>query len=220
MLVPTQLRSAFRPLAGAALLALLLFTARAPLARAQDEGPKPIAIGSEIPMADVKMKDVDGDLVAIADVRGKKGTLVLFSCNACPWVKAWEERMVAIGNRWPARGVGVIAINANDPAVNGEDDYPVMQARAKQRGMKYAYVVDATSDVARAFGASRTPEAFLFDAEGRLVYHGAIDDNAREPAKVKERYLDQALAAVASGKAIATAETKSLGCTIKFRKKA
>jgi len=78
-------------------------------------------------------------------------------------------------------------------------------------------VVDATSDVARAFGATRTPEAFLFDAKGKLVYHGAVDDNAREPEKVTERWLDDAMAATVAGKAVATKETKSLGCTIKFR---
>jgi hypothetical protein len=79
-------------------------------------------------------------------------------------------------------------------------------------------VVDATSGLARAFGATRTPEAFLFDKNGRLVYHGTIDDNAREPEKIKARYLKDAVAAVAAGKAVPVAETKSLGCSIKFRK--
>ena len=111
-------------------------------------------------------------------------------------------------------------INSNDPGRVAEDGYETMQQRAKQRGMHYPYVVDATSDLARAFGATRTPEAFLFDAAGKLVYHGTIDDNAKEPAKVKERYLQSALKAVMTGQEIALKETKALGCGIKFRTKA
>jgi len=157
--------------------------------------------------------------VSIADVSGKKGTLVMFTCNSCPWVKAWEKRMVEIGNAYAKRGIGVIAVNANDPEAKAEDGYAEMQRRAKQRGMRYPYVVDATSDLARAFGASHTPEAFLFDAKGNLVYHGAIDDNARKPDRVEQRYLRDALDAVLQSKAVPMAETKSLGCTIKFRPK-
>jgi peroxiredoxin len=92
-----------------------------------------------------------------------------------------------------------------------------MQDRAQERGMEFPYVVDATSDVARAFGATRTPEAFLFDAKGRLVYHGTIDDNAKQPDEVKERYLRDAVNAVAAGRTVAVRETKALGCGIKFR---
>lgn len=176
-----------------------------------------LAPGAGVPMADVKMLNVDGTKVSIADAMGAKGTLVLFTCNACPWVKAWEERIAALGNEYSARGVGVIAINPNDPTGNEEDGYDVMQARAEQYGLKFAYVVDATSDVARAFGATRTPEAFLFDAGGKLVYHGTIDNNAKDAAKADQQYLRDALEAVASGAQVPLAQTKALGCTIKFR---
>lgn len=189
-------------------------------ARAEEAQPQPLALGSPVPMIETKMKNVDGRDLSIADIAGKKGTLVVFSCNACPWAKAWETRIVEIGNQWSKRGIGTIVINSNDPSRAAEDDYTTMQARAKQRGMKYPYVVDETSDVARAFGATRTPEVFLFDAAGKLAYHGAVDDNAKEPKKVKERYLVSALQAVAAGRPVAMKETKSLGCTIKFRPKA
>lgn len=165
----------------------------------------------------VKMKDVSGRLVSIADVQGAKGTMVMFSCNACPWVKAWETRIAELGNAAPEMGIGVIVINPNDPAKVPEDSYEVMQTRAKERGFKFPYVVDETSGVAKAFGATRTPEVFLFDANGQLVYHGAIDDNAREPEKVEKRYLADALAAVAAGRPVPVAKTKALGCTIKWR---
>ena len=197
-----------------AALALTLTTA----ARAADEAPAAgIAIGDEAPMATVKMKNVNGKELSIADARKAKGTLVVFSCNACPWVKAGETRIVELGNASLKRGIGVIVINANDPNVNKQDGYDVMKERAKQRKMQFPYVVDATSDVARAFGATRTPEAYLFDADGKLVYHGAIDDNAHEPGKVEARYLQDAVDAVVAGKAVATQETKALGCSIKFR---
>lgn len=192
----------------------------APVASQESDAPASLVIGDAAPMIDVKMMTADGQEVALADARGEKGTLVVFTCNSCPWAQAWEGRVAALGNAWSKKGVGVIAINSNDPEVKAEDDLDGMRARAKKLGMKFAYAVDATSDLARAFGATRTPEAFLFDADGKLVYHGAIDDNAREPAKVKNRYLEDAVKAVSAGKAVPTAETKALGCSIKFRSKA
>ena len=182
-----------------------------------DDAPKALAIGAAIPSADQKMKNVDGKEVAVADVKGAKGTLVIFTCNACPYAKAWEDRIVALGNEYKSKGIGVIAVNANDPGKVAEDGYDQMKTRAKEKNFGFPYVVDATSDVARAYGATRTPEAFLFDAQGKLVYHGTIDDNAQEPDKVSTRYLSDALAAVSSGKDVAVKETKAMGCGIKFR---
>jgi len=176
-----------------------------------------LELGDPVPATTVKMKDVSGRMVSIADVQKEKGTLVIFSCNACPWVKAWETRIAELGNRAQEMGFGVIVINPNDPAKVAEDSYEVMQQRAKERGFAFPYVVDDTSGVAKAFGATRTPEVFLFDGSGRLVYHGAIDDNAREPEKVEKHYLADALRAVAQGQKVAVAQTKALGCTIKWR---
>jgi peroxiredoxin len=201
-------------------VAAVLVAGPATVAGAQDAtAPTPLALGKTAPMADVKMKDTSGKLVSIADAKGAKGTLVVFTCNACPWAKKWEERIVKLGNEAGKKGIGMIAINANDPGKNPEDGYDVMVTRAKARGMKYAYAVDGSSDIARAFGASRTPEAFLFDAKGVLVYHGAIDDNADDPKAVKQPYLATAVNAVAAGKAVPVTETKALGCGIKFRSK-
>ena len=176
-----------------------------------------LSLGDAAPMAAVKMKAVDGRELSIADAAGAKGTLVMFSCNHCPYVKAWEDRIAAIGNGAPAQGVGVIVINANDPEAYPDDDYAAMQKRAQEKGFKFPYVVDATSDVARAFGATRTPEVYLFDAAGKLVYKGAIDDNAQDAAKVQHRYLADALEAVSAGREVAVRETKAIGCSIKFR---
>ena len=196
-------------LPAAATLALALALAASP-ARA-------LAPGDSLPQGDVAMKNVDGRSLTLAAARGPKGTLVLFTCNHCPWVKAWEGRIARLGNDARRHGVGVIAVNANDPEAYAEDSFDNMRKRAKERGFAFPYVVDATSDVARGFGATHTPEAFLFDAAGRLVYHGTIDDNAQQPDRVKARYLQDAVDALLAGRPVPLAETKSLGCSIKFR---
>lgn len=184
-----------------------------------EEGPVALAIGAAAPLRDVRMTSVDGRELSIADVAGKKGTLVVFMCKHCPWVKMWQNRIAAVGNAAVGRGLGVIAVNSNDPAAYPEDDLEPMKAQAKELNLRFPYVVDGTSDLARAFGASHTPEAFLFDAKGKLVYHGAIDDNARDEKAVKSAWLKQAVDAVATGRAVPTARTKALGCSIKYREK-
>jgi peroxiredoxin len=186
-------------------------------AAGDEEKAKGLAIGDEILMADTGMENIDGKELTIAEAKGKNGTLVMFTCNACPWVKAWEERMVALGNAAVEKEIGVIFINSNDPKKNSEDGFDEMKNRSKKLKMEFPYVVDATSDVARAYSATRTPEAFLFDAEGKLVYHGTIDDNAKKPDEVKAMYLGDALNAVAGGESVEVTETKALGCSIKFR---
>jgi peroxiredoxin len=176
-------------------------------------------IGDKAPSTTVKMKNVDGSDVSIANVASKQGTLVMFSCNHCPFVKAWQGRIASIGNAAKAKGIGVIIINPNDPTDYPEDSYAEMQKRAKDLGFTFPYVVDATSDVARAFGATHTPEAFLFDKDGKLVYHGAIDDS-KEADQVTAHFLQDAINAALAGKAVPVAETKAIGCSIKFRSKA
>ena len=175
-------------------------------------------VGDKAPSTSVKMKGVDGKELSIADVAGKEGTLVIFSCNHCPYVKAWQGRIASIGNAAKGKGVGVIVINSNDPAAYAEDSFSEMQKRAQQLGFTFPYVVDATSDVARAYGATRTPEAFLFDKGGKLVYHGAIDDS-KEADQVTKHYLQDAIDALVGGKEISAKETKFIGCSIKYRAK-
>jgi peroxiredoxin len=179
----------------------------------------PFTIGQPAPMMDTRMKGVSGTDFSIAEAAGSKGTLVIFTCNHCPWVKMWQTRIAEIGNAAMKRGVGVIAINSNDPASYPEDSFDEMKARAKKLGFKFPYVVDATSEVARAFGATHTPEAYLLDPQGNLLYHGGVDDNARDEKAVKQAWLHDAVDAVVSGKPIPLAETKALGCSIKFREK-
>jgi hypothetical protein len=199
-------------------IATLLCSAAAALA-ALAPGAFGLDLGQPIPAATTKMKNVDGKEIAIADVKGDKGTLVLFACNACPFVKAWEPRTAELGNQYRSRGIGVIQINSNDPKVQPADGYEPMQQRARDRKFEFPYVVDADSSVARAFGATRTSEVYLFDAAGKLVYHGAIDDNSQDASAVQQRFLRDALDAVLAGKEVPVKETKAIGCTIKFHSK-
>lgn len=184
---------------------------------AQAAPGKPLPLGASMPAAEVKMPGVDGREVSLSEVRGEKGTLVVVTCNHCPWVVAWQERIAAIGNEYEGKGIGVVAVNPNAPGKKPEDGMEGMQARARQLGLKFPYAVDATNEVSRSLGATRTPEVFLFDAKGRLVYKGAVDDNAEKPAEVKKPYLRAALDALLAGEEIATKETVALGCTIKWR---
>jgi hypothetical protein len=186
------------------------------VARAQ----APLALGSKAPMADTKLKNViDGKDVSLAQTAaGKKGSLVVFTCNGCPYAKAWEDRIVELGNTYAKKNIGVLLINSNNPQRSEGDSFELTQARAKERKMQFAYGVDPQSAVAKAYGATKTPEAFVFDKDGKLVYHGTIDDNHEEPGKVTKRYLKDALEAVSGGKAPPVTETKSMGCGIKFPK--
>ena len=198
---------------------VLLTAALVSLTLAASPAHAQLELGASMPMAEVQMRNVNDKDVTLASLAGKKGTLVVFTCNHCPWAKMWEKRVAEIGNAALAAGLGVVAINANDPSVNAEDSFPEMKKRAKTLGMKFPYVVDATSDVARAFGATRTPEAFVFDAEGKLVYHGTVDDSPKDAAAVKSPWLREAVQAVSAGQPVPMAQTKAMGCSIKFRVK-
>lgn len=177
-----------------------------------------IKLGDAYPSGSVEMLGVDGKTLTIDAAKGEKGTLVIFTCNHCPYVKAWDTRIAELGNTYSKKGIGVIAINSNDPTTYADDGLDGMKERAASLSLEYPYVVDATSEVAVAFGATKTPEAFIFDAAGKLVYHGTIDDNSEDASAVTKTYLKDALEAVIAGTAVAKAETKAMGCGIKFRK--
>ncbi len=179
----------------------------------------PVALGTKLPGADLALKNAaDGKAMTLAKATGTKGTLVVFTCNDCPFANAWEDRIVELGNGYAKQGIGVVFVNANNPGGNKGEGLAATAKRAKSRHMQFPYALDESSNVARAFGAERTPEAFLFDKDQKLVYSGTIDDNSDEPKKVTKQYLKDALQAVVNGKAPPVAETKSLGCGIKFKK--
>lgn len=201
-----------------ALSTLALFSGALALATVDEERKEParLALGAKVVKSDVMMESIDGKKYSIDSVAGEHGTLVIFSCNHCPWVKKWEDRIASLGNEYRKKGFGVIVINSNDPSLSRGDDMDSMKQRAKERSFEFPYVVDTGSAVARAFGATRTPEVFLFDKDKKLAFYGAIDDNADDASKVEKHYLKDAFEALAKGETPATQETKAFGCTIKF----
>ena len=178
-------------------------------------GSGQLAIGEKAVMTDVKMTDVSGKQYSISDVAGQNGVLVMFSSNTCPFVIKWEERYKEIKKWADDNKVGMIVLNSNCANRSGVDSMDEMKKRASEKGYNFPYVVDAGSKVANAFVGQTTPHAFLFDKDMKLVYKGAIDDNYDNASAVKKAYVRDAIAAVAKGQAVAVAETKPVGCSIK-----
>jgi thioredoxin-related protein len=174
-----------------------------------------LPIGADMPKADVKMKDISGKEITLKDAKKKNGLLVMFSCNTCPYVIKNQQRTVEISNYALKNDIGVILINSNEAERNEEDSFKAMQEYAESQGYKWFYTVDKNSELADAFGANRTPETFLFNKEGKLVYHGAIDDNPSDPNSVSRKHLKEAIDETLSGKNITVQTSRSVGCTIK-----
>ncbi len=179
----------------------------------------PLQIGSTMPKADLKMKDISGKEVAMKDAKKANGVLVMFSCNTCPYVVKNQERTLAISKFATENKVGVIILNSNEALRADDDSYAAMQTYAKDQAYQWNYVVDKNHEVADAFGANRTPECFLFDKNLKLVYHGAIDNSPADAAAITRIHLQEAINEMVSGKEISVKESKSVGCTIKRMKK-
>ena len=173
--------------------------------------------GDTMPLVGSELSHVDGRQVSLDSFRGDAGTLVIFSCNSCPVAQSWEQRIVDLGHRYLERGVITVLINSNDPQLDPEEGFDQLQAAARRLEIKFPYLADEAAKVARAFNATRTPEAFLFDGGSRLVYHGAIDDNADDPAGVGRYYLQEALDAMLAREQVGIPDTPVVGCPIRFR---
>lgn len=176
-----------------------------------------IEIGATAPA--FELKNVDEQLVSLAGAAGEKGTLVVFTCNHCPFAIAYEDRLIALANEFQAQGIKFVAISSNDPALSPKDGFAEMQQRAKEKSLPYPYLINEDGKVATAYGAARTPETFLLDKDMKVVYKGRIDDNT-ELKDVKVQDLHNALTKLVEGKAaeIDPKATAAFGCTIKFRK--
>ena len=177
----------------------------------------PLPIGSPIPNPEVKMKDISGVEVSFKDAQKKNGLLVMFSCNTCPVVKRYQSRTMEVCKYALGNDIGVVLLNSNEATRGDGDSYDDMKKYAKEQAYYFNYVEDKNSVMADAFGANRTPECFLFDKNGKLVYHGAIDDNASGPDQVTRKHAIVAIDEMVAGKDITQKETRSVGCTIKRR---
>jgi peroxiredoxin len=177
-----------------------------------ETGPAP---GSSAPS--FNLKNVDGRMVSLADYSNKKAVVVVISCNHCPYAQAYQDRLIAMQNEYGPKGVQFVLINPNDEKKQPQDSYENMQKRAKEKNYPFPYLRDESQQVAKAYGAGRTPTAYLI-VNDKVLYRGRIDDNTEE-SQVKERDLKNALDMVLAGTPdkIDPTETKAFGCTIKWK---
>ena len=162
---------------------------------------------------DFNLKNIDGNNVSLAGLENAKGYIVTFTCNECPFSKLYEDRLVALNNKYAAKGYPVIAINSNNPS-NEKEGFVAMQARAKEKGFTFPYLVDGEKIYSK-YGAVRTPHVFLLDKNRAVQYIGTIDDNAKSPENVNIKYVEDAIEALEKGEKPTPNLTKAIGCPIK-----
>ena len=170
------------------------------------------------PCPDFRLPSVDGRTVARDDFRDAAALCVFFICNHCPYVQAIEDRLVQLARDYEGRGVQVVGVCSNDPTDYPDDRPERLRARWEAKGYGFPYLVDASQEVARAFAAVCTPDLYVFDRERRLAYHGRLDDDWKEPSRVRRRDLREALDALLAGRPVPGPQVPSMGCSIKWRK--
>jgi peroxiredoxin len=169
------------------------------------------------PAPDFALPGVDGATHRLADFSGQKLLLVVFWCNHCPYVQAWEPRMLDLARRYGPKGVAVALINSNDAVAYPDDDMEAMARRAREKGYTVPYLRDESQDIARAYGALVTPHPMLFGPDRRLLYQGRIDDDHQHPERVHHKYLETALEQALAGKAVSPSGLPVAGCTVKWK---
>lgn len=189
-------------------------------ATAQNTSTTPYELGDEI--NEIRLKNVDGKMHSLSGSSAERGYIIVFTCNHCPFAKAYEDRIIQLHDRFAVQGFPVVAINPNDPKLAPEDSYEKMKERAKTKKFPFPYLFDESQETAKRFGAARTPHVFIVNKNdaGKLIlsYIGAIDDSWEDASKVSKTYVADAIAAIQEGHAPDPAETKAIGCTIKWKK--
>jgi peroxiredoxin len=196
--------------------ALLLFVSVFSISGFTSDVPTPYKIGDKA--TDFKLKSVDGKMYGMSDYKDAKGFIVVFTCNHCPFAVKYEDRINALAKNYKSKGYVLLAINPNDPAAEPADSYELMKVRAKEKGFAFPYLFDEGQKIYPQYGANKTPHVFLLDKNRIVKYIGAIDDNVDSASDVKEKYLENAIAALESGKKPSPETTKAIGCSIKVKK--
>lgn len=166
------------------------------------------------------LKNVDGKSVSLSDYKDQKGVILVFTCNPCPFAKAYEQRIIKLHNTYKDKGFPVVAINPNDVDISPDDTMEKMKARADEQNYPFVYLKDETQEVYKSYGATKTPHIYLLQNHGgefKVAYVGAIDDNAMEEASVADKYVESAIAALVSGSKPDPSSTRAIGCTIKSK---
>jgi peroxiredoxin len=167
---------------------------------------------------DFKLKSVDNKMYSMADYKDAKGFIVVFTCNHCPFAVKYEDRIIDLAKKYKSKGYILLAINPNDPVAQPEDSFELMQQRAKEKKFSFPYLFDEGQKIYPQYGATKTPHVFLLDKNLVVKYIGAIDDNVEDAAQVKEKYLENAIAALENGEEPTPNTTKAIGCSIKVKK--
>ena len=168
--------------------------------------------------SDFKLQNVDGKYVSLADYSEAKGFVVIFTCNGCPYAKAYQDRIIELDNKYKSMGYPVIAINPNNTDMKPDDDLNAMKKRAEKKGYTFPYLKDADYEVFEEYGATRTPHIYVLTKKAEdlvVTYIGAIDDNYQDASDVEEAYLANALDALLADKEPEPSFTKAIGCSIK-----
>jgi len=194
---------------------IILFTLMFSISGIFAQNIKSIAIGTVLPSETVKLKDISGEEITLKEAKKEKGLVVMFTCNTCPYVVKNQQRTKELCNYAKSQGLGVVLVNSNAGSRDGGDSYEAMKEYAKTQGYEWNYVMDDGTTLADAFGAARTPEVYVFNANNKLVYKGAIDDSPGDAGAVKKQHLKSAIDATLTGQDVSVKESKSVGCSIK-----
>jgi len=194
-----------------AVAAMVLLIAAGPLKNGYEVGDT---------ATDFKLKNIDGKMVSLADYTSAKGFIVIFDCNMCPYSQAYNDRILALNQKYSGKGFPLIAINANTPEGSKGESLESMSKRAKKKGYTFPYLVDETQEIAKTYGATNTPHVFVLNRMGKelkVAYIGTIDDNPGDAKSVTKKYVEDAVDALLQGKQIPTVRTRAIGCGIKWK---
>ena len=179
--------------------------------------PPPLKVGDKAPA--FKLKNVDGKMVSLSDYEQSKGLVVVFSCNHCPYVVKYEDRINDLSKKYAPLGFPLVAINPNAPKVEA-DSYEKMIERHREKSFTFPYLLDDTQAIAKKYGAEKTPHVYILERKGIdfiIRYIGGIDDSPGDPEKVTKSYAAEAIDALLAGKEVPVKQTKAIGCTIKWK---
>jgi peroxiredoxin len=172
-------------------------------------------------VSDISLKNVNGKMVSFSQFKEAKGFIVVFSCNTCPVVKKYQDRIIGLNSQFSDKGYPVVAINSNDKSVSPGDSYEDMKKYATSNGLKFEYLYDESQDVAKRWGATNTPHVYVLTKDGdklKVAYVGAIDNNADDPGSADKKYVVDAVNALLNNEKVPVASTKAIGCGIKWKK--
>lgn len=194
-------------------IASLLLTVTVGQANAQEM--KQMNVGDNLPAQQAPMKNANGKPTTLSGAARENGLLVMFSCNTCPFVIKNQGMTKKTMEYAQAHKIGMVIVNSNEAQRTDADSYEAMERYAKAQGYTVPYVIDENSKLADIFGANHTPEIFLFDKQGKLVYKGAMNDNPGDPTAYKKMFIEDAISNMIAGKTIDPSATRSVGCSIK-----